>query len=90
MIYRRFGCEFVFIRVTPTVKLFRFRSCVRCEAVCVREAMMLPSLGFANANSAPGRAGAGVPLAVGRVWKWASPWLCCCVVLQAFLKLNKL
>ena len=36
-------------------EIVSFRSCVRCEAVCERETMMFPSLGFATANSAPAR-----------------------------------
>ena len=41
----------------------RFVSCVRCEAVCTRETMLLLSLGLATVNSAPGP---GLGLAFGR------------------------
>ena len=34
-------------------EIVSFRSCVRCEAVHVRETLLFPSLGFAIANSAP-------------------------------------
>ena len=41
-----------------------FPLCVRREAVHVREAMMLPSLGFATANNAPRGRGRAFPLLV--------------------------
>jgi hypothetical protein len=34
-------------------RIVSFRSCVRCEAVCVRETMLFLSLGFAIVNSGP-------------------------------------
>ena len=56
-------------------EIVSFRSCVRCEAVCAREAMLFLSLGFPTANSPPGRGGAHPRFAVLSL-EWFCEFVC--------------